>query len=56
MRSNKEGGEHKSINYHKKMIPEGTSLDTLIHQQKTSLMDLAIFTMHTFTEKGFPTI
>jgi hypothetical protein len=37
----------------KKIIPEGTVLDTKIHQRKTSLMDLAVFTMHTSTEKGF---
>jgi hypothetical protein len=40
----------------KRIIPEGTSPDTKIHQQKTSLMDLAIFTTHTSTEKRFPTI
>jgi hypothetical protein len=30
-RSDGEGGEHKSSKYHKKITPEGTSLDTLIH-------------------------
>jgi hypothetical protein len=40
----------------KKIIPKGTSPDTSIHQQKTSLMENAIFTMHTSTAKGFPTI
>jgi hypothetical protein len=40
----------------KKIIPEETSPDASIHQQKTSLVDLAIFTTHTSMEKGFPTI
>jgi hypothetical protein len=40
----------------KKIILEETSPDASIHQQKTSLMDLAVFTTHTSTEKGSPTI
>jgi hypothetical protein len=40
----------------KKITPEGTSPDTVIHQQNTSLMDLAVFTTNTSMEKGFLTI
>jgi hypothetical protein len=40
----------------KKIIPKGTSPDTSIHQQKTSLKDLVVSTTHTSTGKGFPTI
>jgi hypothetical protein len=39
-----------------KKNPKGTSLDTSIHQQKISLTDLVVSTMHTSTGKGSPTI
>jgi hypothetical protein len=32
MRSNEQGGEHKSREYHKKITPKGRSPDTSIHQ------------------------
>jgi hypothetical protein len=52
----KKGVSIRAESIIKKIIPKGTSLDTKIHQRKTSLMDLAVFTTHTSTEKGFPTI